>query len=264
MATPLKIIQISDTHLYADENRILLGVNTEESFQAVIELLEKDTENVDFILHTGDISQDGSSASYIKMAETFKKFKVPVYFVPGNHDHIEILSQVFPRHNVSTERHIVFKKWQFILLSSHVPGAVHGELDKSQLAHLQTCLNAYPEHEAIIVFHHHPMPTESFWLDKSMLKNANVFWEIVAKYPKVNTVLFGHVHQIHDVVVNKVKCVSTPSTCFQFKYKQDKFGLDNLPPGYRRFTFHDDGRIETEVVRVAHYVGKFEDGAMGY
>jgi len=39
--TPLRIVQISDTHLHSDSEKKILGVTTQESFEAVIKLLKE-------------------------------------------------------------------------------------------------------------------------------------------------------------------------------------------------------------------------------
>ncbi|MBX3708155.1 MAG: 3',5'-cyclic-AMP phosphodiesterase [Gammaproteobacteria bacterium] len=261
---PLRIIQISDTHLFSDKDKALLGVQTQKSFKAVLDLLRQRAEPVDFIIHSGDLSQDYSESAYIRIAEMFEEFNVPVYCVPGNHDDPKIMSAVYPRGLVSGDRHIVKKNWQIILLDSHKSGAVEGYLSHLQLSYLQHCLHTYPKHHAIILFHHHPLPVGSHWLDNLGLTNADDFWQIISKFSNVNTVLFGHVHQEFEKIVNGVKCYSTPSTCIQFMRQQDHFGLENLPPGYRWINLYDDGRLETAVVRAATYIGTFEENAAGY
>lgn len=261
---PLRVVQISDIHLLADKEAALLGVKTQESFQAVIDLLRKEMGNIDLILLSGDLSQDNSEAAYTRIADNLKLFNVPIYYVPGNHDNPKVTSRVYPYQTISNHRHIILKNWHIILLSSQKPGAVEGYLDESQLNYLQHCLQAYPEHQAIVLFHHQPMPVGCKWLDNLGLTNADEFWKIVSHYPKVNTVLFGHVHQEFEQVMHGIKCYSTPSTCIQFKRKQDEFGLEDLPPGYRWIQLYEDGKIETEVRRVAKYVGVFDANAKGY
>jgi Icc protein len=46
--------------------------------------------------------------------------------------------------------------------------------------------------------------------------------------------------------------------------KQDAFGLDHQPPGYRWVELYADGRMETGVKRTAEYVGEFLKEAKGY
>lgn len=261
---PIRIIQVSDIHLYGDMERTLLGVNTNESYQAVVDLLKQQASNADFLLLTGDLTQDGSEAGYKRIAKSLNSFNFPAYCIPGNHDNAKMMEQVYPLETISTERHIILKNWHLILLDSQIPGAVEGRLDVSQLNYLQHCLQSYPQHHAIIVFHHQPVPVGSHWLDNLGLKNATEFWEVISHYPKVHTVLFGHVHQEYEQVFMGIKCYSTPATCFQFMRNQDRFGLENLPPAYRWIELYEDGRLETGVKRVAKYVGEFDAKAKGY
>jgi 3',5'-cyclic-AMP phosphodiesterase len=259
-----RVIQISDTHLFADTEGILLGVNTEESFQAVIDLLQREAGKIDLIIHSGDLSHDGKDAAYVRIANALKVFNVPVYCVPGNHDNVNVMTHVYPRGRISSDRHIVLKNWHLILLNSQIPGKVAGHLDLSQLQYLQHCLQAYPEHHAIVLFHHQPVPVGSRWLDKIGLQNANELWSILSRYRSMNTILFGHVHQEFEQVVQGIKCYSVPSTCIQFKRKQDYFGLEKLPPAYRWVELYPNGDLETGVCRSADYVGVFDKNAKGY
>ncbi len=262
--TPIRIIQISDIHLLADTNGSLLGVNTQESFDAVIELVRKEKEPLDLILLSGDLAQDGSEIAYRRLSSLLKVLQIPIYFVPGNHDHLKQLAHVFPTDAISNKKQVIIKNWQLILLNSQVPGIVHGHLERSELDYLEQCLKAYPEHHAIIVFHHQPVPVGCAWLDKQGLTNDQECWQVLSSYPQVNTVLFGHVHQEFEQTVHGIKCYSPPSTCIQFKRKQDKFALENIPPGYRWLNLYADGRIETGIRRVKKYIGVFEENAKGY
>jgi 3',5'-cyclic-AMP phosphodiesterase len=260
----LRIVQISDIHLFADPDKELLGVNTQASFQAVCDKILNEENAVQLILLSGDLSQDHTEGSYLQLSDMLKPLGVPVYYAPGNHDDLTLMTRLFPRENISNHKHIVFKNWQIILLNSQKPGAVEGCLDESQITYLQHCLQAYPEHQAIILFHHQPLPVGCEWLDNLGLKNAREFWKIVANYPNVHTVLFGHVHQVFEQSLDDINCYSAPSTCFQFKRKRKRFTLENLPPGYRWLNLHEDGRLETGVNRVDRYVGTFEENAKGY
>jgi len=260
----LRIIQISDTHLYADREKELLGVNTHQSFQSIINLLQNEKDKIDVIIHSGDLSQDSSEHSYVKIADMLNPFNVPTYCVPGNHDDPTIMAKIYPRKTISNQRHILHNNWQIILLDSHKPGAVEGYLDHTQLSYLQNCLQAHPEHHAIVIFHHQPLPVGSRWLDNVSLMNADEFWRIISNYPKMKNIFFGHVHQQFEQKMNGVQCYSVPSTCTQFKRNQEHFSLEKLPPGYRWVHLYEDGSIETNVVRAAEYVGYFDDGAKGY
>lgn len=258
----LRMIQISDTHIYADESHCLLGVPTQTSFKEVLSHIQGD--NMDVIIHSGDLSQDYSESSYIHLADMLSELNVPVYCVPGNHDDSGKMSNVYPRGRMSNEKHILTEHWQIILLDTHQHGLVKGYLNQDQLSYLEHCLQQYPDHHAIVLFHHQPIPVGCQWLDNLWLTNAEEFWHIISKYPRVKSVLFGHVHQQFEQHYNGIACYSTPSTCIQFKRKQDHFGLEKLAPGYRWINLFADGRLETAVVRLPHYIGEFDEQAKGY
>ena len=260
---PFRIIQISDTHLFAEAEQVLLGVKTQQSFDAVVKLLKSEP-LPDLIILSGDLAQDGSQATYLRLADQLKELPVPIYYVVGNHDDPDNLNAVYPLENITHHRHIVLKDWHLILLSSYKAGAVEGYLDKTQLSFLEHCLQMYPEHHAIVVCHHQPVPVGSAWLDRLGLTNAADLWAVLNHFPHVRTVLFGHVHQEHEGEKNGIRYYSVPSTCIQFKPNSAKFALDKLPPGYRWIELFSDGTLKTGIRRASEYVGKFDVHAKGY
>lgn len=260
----LRIVLLTDTHLFENKEKILLGVRTQESYQAVLELIKADDVKPDLILHAGDLTQDASEASYIRLEDELSVFDVPIYCVPGNHDDCQVMQKVYPRGMLSVHKQLVHEGWQIILLDSHVHGKVHGHLGETELDFLEKALNEYPDHRAILVLHHQPVTVGSKWLDKIGLTNADEFWGLLSRYPQVCTILFGHVHQQFEGEKNNIKYYSTPSTCIQFKTKSPRFALDELAPGYRVIDLYSDGTLKTEVRRTAHYVGIFEPHAKGY
>lgn len=262
--SPLRVIQVSDIHLFTDPEKDLLGVKTLDSFKAVFDLVCQYKDETDIIILSGDLSQDGSRKSYEQVAAAFNQLNLPIYFVPGNHDNPTVLPRVFPSGMVSDSKHLIFKHWQLILLDSQIPGSVPGMLGPSQLRFLQTSLTMHPTLHAAVMFHHQPVPVGCKWLDNLGLQNTDELLKIMSRFHMARTIVFGHVHQEFDGDLNGIRCFSPPSTCIQFKRNSDKFALEKLPPGFRKITFHDNGEIETEVIRVAEYVGNFDPKATGY
>lgn len=261
---PLRFIQISDTHIFSDKNKTLLGVPTQKSFEAVLEVIKQEAGKFDFIIHSGDLAQDYSKEAYTRLADMLEPFNVPIYCIPGNHDDPNIMSQVYPYRLMSNDKQIITKNWQIILLDSHKPGSVDGYIRPDELKYLQHCLHTFPELHAMVIFHHQPIPVGCRWLDNLGLSNADALWDIIKIFPKLKTVLFGHVHQEYEQEMNSVKCYSAPSTCFQFMRKQDHFGIEKLSPGFRWVNLHDDGHIETAVIRTEQYIGEFDEKSKGY
>ncbi|MBA3661759.1 MAG: 3',5'-cyclic-AMP phosphodiesterase [Gammaproteobacteria bacterium] len=260
----LKIIQLTDMHIFHDANKELLGVNTHLSFQAVLSLMFNQEENIDAIFLSGDLTQDGASTSYFKLASMLAFLKMPIYVMPGNHDNEKNLLSTYPIGPIKTDRQVFFNKWQIITLNSQKPGAVEGFIDEEELTYLDQALKDYPDHHAIVMLHHQPVDVGSRWLDRLGVRNKPAFWDIIKRYPHLKLVLFGHVHQVFEQKENGIWCYSTPSTCIQFKPKERDFALDFLPPGYRWIDLNDDGTWETGVKRCAQYIGRFDADAKGY
>mgnify|MGYP002226033289 CR=1 FL=1 len=83
---PVRILQITDTHLFAEKHETLLGVNTWESYQAVLSAIHAEHRDCDLIVATGDLAQDQSSAPIQHFAEGIASFSVPCVWPAGNHD----------------------------------------------------------------------------------------------------------------------------------------------------------------------------------
>jgi Icc protein len=260
----VRIAQLSDTHVYANKEKTLLGVNTWESFSAVIDLLMTDPAQPDLILFSGDLSQDYSEGAYLNLAQHLKHITVPRYYVPGNHDDHKRMGSVLPINGFSDLKQIQLPGWQVILLNSQKPGCTEGFLDQAQLHFLEDCLNQQPECHALVIFHHHPAPVGSAWLDSIGLCNADELWQRLSHYSHVRAILFGHIHQEHEGSRNGILYYSAPSTCIQFKKNSQDFALEALPQGYRWIDLYPDGQLKTGVRRLAQCIGTFDITAAGY
>src|SRR5690554_2741990 len=96
--TKLKLVQITDTHLYGHPNETLLGLNTRESFQCVLDLVKANQPHPDAIIITGDISQDLSLESYQYLHEHLQPFNCPKFLFEGNHDHPDYIEKRSEEH----------------------------------------------------------------------------------------------------------------------------------------------------------------------
>ena len=105
---------------------------------------------------------------------------------------------------------------------------------------------------------------DSKWLDKIGLHNNHDLLDIIAKHPNVRCVLWGHVHQDSDRLINGVRYISSPSTCIQFKPYSTEFAIDDLAPGYRWLDLNIDGSIETGVERVNEVAFSVDINGTGY
>lgn len=260
----LNVLQITDTHLYADPQGQLGGLNTERSYCEVMEKVLRDHWPVDLILATGDIVHDGSVAGYRRFKSQFEDLAVRTLVIPGNHDDPRALRQVMQGGRVTASDNAILGGWQFVMLDSVVPGSAGGHLADGQLALLECCLSDHRGLNTVVCLHHHPVDMGSQWIDRIGVDNADAFWRVIDQYPEVRAVVWGHVHQNLHRRRGDVELFATPSTCIQFKPHEQDFAIDQTPPGYRWFRLYRDGRIDSGVERLDGQPGQLDIGCGGY
>lgn len=259
----LRILQITDTHLYSDVDGRLLGVNTFESFRSVIDAFLETAWQPDLILATGDLVHDASPHGYHRLAKLLDRFAVPVYCLPGNHDIPQTMREHLQGEYVSCPRVVDHKGWRLILLDSVVEGEVGGHLSAAELELLKRSLeeNTRP---ALIGLHHQPVPVGSAWIDDMGLENARDLQELISGYPEVKGLLWGHVHQQFDDQRDGVRLMASPSTCVQFAPCSDEFSVGQQQPGFRLLALMPDGQILSEVMRTKEIPQGLEVASAGY
>ena len=264
MSAPLRILQLSDLHVFSNPTAELAGVNTQKSLQKVVDNILSKHKPFDLVLLTGDLSQDYQARSYEVIAEILAPLHLPIYCLPGNHDDFALMQQVYPLHTVSYHQHILLRDWQIIMLNSAQPKHVEGYLVERELAALRDCLQTHPDHFALIALHHQPVPVGSAWIDRVGLTNSKAFWDVLSNFPHVRLVVFGHVHQAFQQEVQRIRCCSAPSTSIQFYPASNDFRLQGLAQGFRWYELNADGTFDTAVVRLPDYVGNFNPSVGGY
>ena len=257
------IVQLTDSHLFAELDGRLLGMDTQDSLERVIAEVRAQQTEIDLLLCTGDISQDGSMASYQRFAEMVGAFNTPMRWFAGNHDERLTLEQVCagtdrlePIYDVGA--------WRIVLLNSAVANKVYGELAQDQLDILEHALSTAGARHVLISLHHHPVPIQSRWMDKIGLHNAADFLALTQRYSNVKAVLWGHVHQDFDQQHDGIRWLATPSTCVQFTPRSDDFAVDDQAPGYRWLRLYDDGQLQTAVSRVENIDFEIDYSIKGY
>lgn len=264
---PIKITQITDTHLYGKPSGTLLKMNTSETLGHVLELIKENEKESDLILATGDIAQDASDKAYGNFLSTISTLNTPFRWIPGNHDNVTVMSRIAEGTEAS-EKTAQLNNWLIILLDSSILGQVHGKLAKTEINFLASALRAAEKDDSIehclITMHHNPIPGNSAWMKDIGLENGKEFFEIVKISSKAKCVVYGHIHQELDFMHEGVRCLCTPSTCIQFKPKVTSFSLDKVNPGYRSLRLFADGTIESEVHRVSGETFEADYNSPGY
>ncbi len=249
-AASIGLVQFTDTHLYAETDRLSLGVNTHRSFRDVLSNARAEFPDTNLLLVTGDLVNDHSAQGYRCLNELLSQWNIPAHCLPGNHDAPKTMQQSLAGGNVKLERHVLVGAWQIILLDSTQPGSDAGRLSAEELTIMEHYLQRFPDRHALISVHHNPVPVGSAWLDKMMIANADDFFAVLKRYEHVRGVAFGHVHQEFDAEHVGIRLLAAPSTCVQFKPHSATFAVDERAPGYRWLILHSDGSIATGIRRL--------------
>ncbi|OED42509.1 hypothetical protein ACH42_12155 [Endozoicomonas sp. (ex Bugula neritina AB1)] len=257
----IRIIQITDTHLFNNNDEELLGVQTRESLDAVLELIHAKYADFECLLVTGDLTQDGSTSSYGYLKEVLTRFNKPFYWLCGNHDVPEIMDQVSPEAMV---KRVPVGNWQLLLLNSQLPGSVHGHLSDSELETLSAHLQEHPHLNTLIAFHHHPAAIDSVWMDRIALDNPVSLEQITKQHQQVKCIIHGHIHQDIEYSFANTPVLATPSTCVQFTPHSEEFQVDTSLPGFRVLDLFPDGRFETQVIRLKSFPMRVNQALNGY
>lgn len=259
-----RLVQITDTHLFAHAEGALVGMNCDEGLRDVLALVRANEAGARALLFTGDASQDNSPESYVRLEAALSDLGLPQYWIPGNHDEQHLLEQVIgPRHPCG---HASFSSgnWRVIMLDSSVPDKVHGRLAAEELLYLRQSLLEAREAHVLVCLHHNPVPVAAAWLQQHCLQNPDELFAILDAEPRVRSVLFGHIHHELDVTRKGVRYLGSPSTCVQFHPTSADFALDDLNPGYRWLELMQDGAVKTGIRRVEGKRYNVDFSGIGY
>lgn len=263
-AGSLHVLQLSDPHLFSDPNGHLLGLNTLNTLNQVLELVGKTLASLDFALVTGDLVHDASPTGYARLQERLATLGVPTYCIPGNHDSPKVLAKSLGGNPAGLPGSVIHGNWQLVLLDSKEEGTESGLLDDSELEKLESALAENPDKHALICLHHNPVPVGSAWLDTMQLQNADAFFEVINRHPHVKGIVWGHVHQSFEDRHREITLLGTPSTCFQFAPRTKDFGLDEKPPGCRWLALLPNGEIKTGVIHLEDMPENLDRSSSGY
>ncbi|WP_328748348.1 metallophosphoesterase [Streptomyces sp. NBC_00285] len=204
----MRIIHLSDTHVESVDAPNGNGVNATDSLRLMLTEL-RHVRDVDAVVVTGDIADDGAVEAYTTVRELVGEFArphgAPVFYTTGNHDEREAFGKVLgsghaqPQSVLETgdsERAAVSTVGghRFVTLDSLVPGKVYGRFTEAQLDWLREVLRTPAEHGTVLAFHHPPL---SLGLSVTQqvfgLLNPGELAEAI-RGSDVRVVLTGHFH----------------------------------------------------------------------
>ena len=167
------VLQITDAHIKREPEGELLGMNTRDSFEAVLGLAAHDfPTDVDLVIASGDLAQDGSVEAYQYFKKRIDSLGVPVAWFPGNHDDRKNMTSVVGSGDeMQKVRHL--GNWQFVFLDSLVTGKVHGHLAAKEVTKRHLTGGILDKNETLVIkisYILHPYFDQRLWFAYAMLQ----------------------------------------------------------------------------------------------
>jgi Icc protein len=203
--TPLRILHLSDTHLFGDDSLHYGRVDTTAALHRTLDAFSE-IRQLDLVVGSGDLSDDGSPDSYAALRAALEPWAAArgarVVYAMGNHDQRAGFRQILgnghggpaaadsldPIDGVSQ-----LGPWRIVTLDSSVPGFGYGELESVQLDWLGTVLSTPADAGTVLVMHHPPVSASTSLLQALELHDPRRLAEIVGG-SDVRLVLAGHNH----------------------------------------------------------------------
>jgi Icc protein len=246
----VRVLHLTDPHLFADRHGALRGAITYDTLQSVIQHYRESDFAAHFIALTGDIVQDDTAEAYGHCRDLVSSLGLPVLCVPGNHDVRHLMRELLPDPPFSYCDSIETGDWLIVGIDSCSAGRAGGKIAEKELRRMDQAITASSAGHVMICLHHPPVAMHSKWLDSVGLDNGGEFLARAASAGRVRAAIFGHVHQDYDAAHDGIRLLATPSTCRQFLPHADEFAVDDRPPAYRRIELLPDGSINAELVWV--------------
>jgi len=254
MANTYSLLQLTDCHLPASVDQNYYDICPDQQLADICRAIRKETTVSDLLLLTGDlVHHSGNSASYQRLLSACEGLAKERAWIPGNHDPAELMADFAQLRTGVTE----LGNWLIILLdtTSQPDGKGSGSISEIELQRLQGLLESSSDKHVLLVMHHNPVALGAPWQNQIMLQNAAAFWQVVEVYSQIRGVIFGHLHQSHQLEHRGMPLYCSPSTSIQYRSdtlepeveREDEKAL----PGFRHYLLHPDGSIESGVKRIA-------------
>lgn len=221
----LRFIHISDTHLSHDPEYGLdsIGWQPRQTAEALVEQLNNLPFEPDFVLHTGDVTNEPNPAAYELARELLGRIRHPLHYLAGNHDDSEMLQRVLlQRTTIQPEWYTDFevKGVHIVCLDSTGPAEPPGgSVSDDQLAWLATICNANDDRPLVVAVHHNILPVGVPVLDEDIrLENGEALHQtLLPARHRLRGVFYGHIHQQSQTLRDGILYNSVPACWYQFQ-----------------------------------------------
>lgn len=267
------IAQISDPHVMPPGRLAYDRVDTAGFLQQAVEKLLSLDPRPDVVLATGDLAHGGAPETYAELRRLLAPLPMPLYLLPGNHDEREALRSVFPEADYLRQDPeflhfaVDLGELRLIAIDSLVPGAVHGALCERRLAWIGARLDERQDKPLLLAIHHPPFKTGLAKMDDyGIREGAEALAELVARHPRVERVLCGHLHRPIQARWAGTLAMTAPSTAHQISLDlrpEATLAIHMEPPGLLLHHWIEGQGLVSHLLPTGDYDGPYVLGGAG-
>jgi Icc protein len=269
----MTFLQLSDLHLAPPGQRVV-GIDPIQQLRSVLARMAQLETPPAFIVVSGDLTDDGSAASYAVVNAVLTELGggvIPVLLALGNHDDRATFRRVVLGEARCDDAgpycySRLIAGLRVIVLDSTIPGEAGGALGTAQLAWLEGEVQMPAARGNLIVIHHpgrlagpvHHYPA-------FIVQEAAALEALVARYhERVVGVLAGHTHQANSAPFGGTLHATAPAVLRQLDYFAGPAYTTVPGGGFNLCQLDDDGLIVSPVlltiVAAEEDVRRFVDG----
>lgn len=188
---------------------------------AIVEDIVRDVcrirECLDFVVVSGDMTDDGEAASFQRFETLFETIGLPVFIVPGNHDgpagyyRYRDTSKQFAAWDI-TNRVADLSSLRLIGIDTCIESETTGRIDAAAQRLVQQEVVRQGSSPLIIIMHHPPIPPGMRDFDAvARLEGSDQMLESVRRAGAPQIILAGHVHRPYSGTRHGAACFVTGS-----------------------------------------------------
>ena len=255
----MRFAHLSDLHLGQTS---VAGVRDDAA--VIVEQMVHDvtriSEVLDFVVVSGDMTEDAELASFTQFEDMFATIGLPVYMVPGNHDgpagYYRCLeqSQTLSSWDIAN-RVVEMQDVRLLGIDTCIEGETTGRIDATSMTLVEQEIARHGAPPLVIVMHHPPVTPGLRDFDVvARLDGVAELQEIVKRSADPAIVLAGHVHRSYQGRMDGAACfvAGSPTSAFTSDLP---FGSSPIrPQGLQEFYFvHEVAQGSRHVVTPQHF-----------
>lgn len=265
MTSPYLLAQLTDLHIKAGGKLSYRRVDTAGALHLAIDTLLDAPQRPDAVVVTGDLVDFGSEGEYRFLRDILERLPMPVWLMPGNHDHRTTLRTVFADHAYLHEHgegeapvHYAVDAGplRLVAFDCTVPGKPGGRVEPAGLEWLDATLAAAPGRPTLVMLHHPPFVTGIGHMDAQGLDNAAALEAVIARHPHVERVICGHLHRQITRRFGGTIAMTAPGPAHQVALDLDPHAPSRFrmePPGYLLHWWHPAHGLVTHLAALGDH-----------